>query len=102
VKAVCSKQELIITGADSSEFTSGENVTLAIRPENIFVTDEHSKNTLTGIVKNVTYKGTVTRLEIDGIFAETVFVNIYDNQGYEVGDAITVAFPAHKLLIYKN
>jgi hypothetical protein len=66
------------------------------------VTEEHRENTLTGIVNNVTYKGTVTRLEVGGIFVETVFVNVYDNQGYETGEAITVAFPAHKLLIYKN
>jgi ABC-type Fe3+/spermidine/putrescine transport system ATPase subunit len=102
VKMACSKRELLITGANSDGFRSGENVTLAIRPENICVTEEHSENTLTGIVNNVTYKGTVTRLEIGGIFAETVFVNIYENKDYEVGDAITVAFPSHKLLIYKN
>jgi spermidine/putrescine transport system ATP-binding protein len=102
VKVVCSGRELNVTGTPSGGLASGEAVTLAIRPENITVTKVKSENTLTGIVKNVIYKGTVTRLEIDGIVAETVFVNIYDNQGYAVGDAITVAFPPHKLLIYKN
>jgi putative spermidine/putrescine transport system ATP-binding protein len=102
VKVVCSERELSVTGGQGYGFTSGAHVTLAIRPENITVTKTNSENTLTGIVKNVTYKGTVTRLEIDGIFAETVFVNVYDHQGYEVGEAITVAFPPHKLLIYNH
>jgi ABC-type Fe3+/spermidine/putrescine transport system ATPase subunit len=102
VKVICSGRELSVTGVASDGFACGENVTLSIRPENISVTKENSENTLTGIVKNVTYKGTVTRLEVGGIFAETVFVNIHDNKGYEVGEAITVAFPSHKLLIYKN
>jgi ABC-type Fe3+/spermidine/putrescine transport system ATPase subunit len=102
VKVICSDRELIITEVKSDAFTVGENVTLAIRPENISVTEEYSENILKGIVKSVTYKGTVIRLEISGIFAETVFVNIYDNKDYEVGEAITVAFPSHKLLIYKK
>jgi ABC-type Fe3+/spermidine/putrescine transport system ATPase subunit len=102
VSVVCSERELVVTGVASDKFVSGEKVTLSIRPENIAVTEEHRENTLTGIVNNVTYKGTVTRLEVGGIFVETVFVNVYDNQGYETGEAITVAFPAHKLLIYKN
>jgi putative spermidine/putrescine transport system ATP-binding protein len=104
VEVVCSGRKLIVTGAEAAgrEFTAGDHVTVAIRPENIIVTKTPSENTLTGIVQNVTYKGTVTRLEIGAIFTETLFVNIGDNKGYEAGEPITVAFPAAKLLIYKN
>ncbi len=99
---ICSERELIVSGGDSSGFVLGESVTLSIRPENVSVTKKHSENTLTGNIKNVTYKGTVTRLEIENIFQETVYVNVYDNESYKSGDAITVALPSQKLLIYKN
>jgi putative spermidine/putrescine transport system ATP-binding protein len=102
VSVACSERELLLTGVDSVGLASGDSVTLSIRPENISLTGKSSENALSGTVKNVTYKGTVTRLEIDGIFAETVFVNVHDNESHEIGDAITVAFPSHKLLIYKN
>lgn len=98
---ICSGQELILSGMDKPEFASGEEVTLSIRPENIFLADKNSENALTGTVKSVTYKGTTTRIEIDNIFEETVFFNIHDYEGYEVGDMISVAFPSQKLLIYK-
>ncbi len=99
---ICSERELIVSGGDSSGFALGESVTLSIRPENVSVTKKDSENILTGNIKNVTYKGTVTRLEIENIFQETVYVNVYDNESYKSGDAITVAFPSQKLLIYKN
>jgi ABC-type Fe3+/spermidine/putrescine transport system ATPase subunit len=99
---VCSGQELVLTGADNAGVNSGDSVTISIRPENIIPAEKSSENALRGIVKSVTYKGTVTRVEIDDIFEETVFVNIHDYESYEVGDPITVAFPSQKLLIYKN
>jgi ABC-type Fe3+/spermidine/putrescine transport system ATPase subunit len=98
---ICSGRELILTGLDKPEFASGEEVTLSIRPENIFLADKNSENALTGVVKSVTYKGTTTRIEINNIFEETVFFNIHDYEGYEVRDEISVAFPSQKLLIYK-
>jgi putative spermidine/putrescine transport system ATP-binding protein len=102
VTVICSEQELVLTGVNTVGFTPGDSVTLAIRPENIHPAEKNSENALTGVVKNVTYKGMVTRIEISDIFAETVFINIHDCESYEVGDAITVAFPSKKLLIYKN
>ena len=87
---------------NSAGFTPGDSITMSIRPENIVLADKNSENALTGTVKSVTYKGTITRVEINDIFAETVFVNIHDYEGYEVGDEITVAFPSQKLIIYKN
>lgn len=102
ISVVCSERELILTGANYEGFASGDSVTVSIRPENILPAEKNSENALTGIVKNVTYKGTVTRVEINDIFDETVFVNIHDYESYEAGDAITVAFPPQKLLIYKN
>ncbi len=102
VSVICSDRELTLDGAEGAGVAAGDSVTLSIRPENIVPAEQGSQNALTGTVRNVTYKGTVTRLEIDAIFAETVFVNIHDSEDYEIGDAITVAFPSQKLLIYKN
>lgn len=99
---ICSGKELMVAGVENASFHSGDSVTLSIRPENILPAQENSENILTGIVKNATYKGTATRVEISGIFAETVFANIHDYEGYEVGDEIKVAFPSEKLIIYKN
>lgn len=102
IKLDCSGQELILSGAYSTGFASGDKVTISIRPENITLSNVNSDNVLKGKVKNVTYKGTVTRMEIEGIFTETIFLNIHDNEGYEVGDVITITFPSEKLIIYKN
>lgn len=102
IKVDCSGQELILTDTNSKDYTPAIKVTLSIRPENIELAEKDSENVLRGIVQSVTYKGTVTRIEIKDIFEETVYLNINDSEGYEVGDAITVAFPADKLIIYKN
>lgn len=102
VRVVCSEQELILAGINSTEFAPGDGVTISIRPENLVLAEKNSENALTGTVKNVTYKGTATRIEIKDIFAETVFLNIHDDEGYKVGNKITVALPPQKLLIYKN
>lgn len=101
-RVACSGRELVLTGVNSTSFAPGDGVTISIRPENLVLAEENSENALTGTVKSVTYKGTVTRVEIEDIFAETVFFNIHDDESYKVGDAITVAFPSPKLLIYKN
>lgn len=101
-RVVCSERELILTGINSTGFTPGDDVIISIRPENLILTEKNSENALTGTVKSVTYKGTVTRVEIKDIFAENVFFNIHGDESYKVGDAITVAFPSQKLLIYKN
>jgi ABC-type Fe3+/spermidine/putrescine transport system ATPase subunit len=101
-KVVCSGRELILNGINSTGFAPGDGITLSIRPENLILAEKNSENALTGTVKSVTYKGTVTRVEIKDIFDETVFFNIHDDESYKAGDAITVAFPSPKLLIYKN
>lgn len=102
VRVVCSEQELILAGINSTEFAPGDGVTISIRPENLVLAEKNSENALTGTVKNVTYKGTATRIEIKDIFVETIFLNIHDDEGYKVGNEITVALPSQKLLIYKN
>jgi spermidine/putrescine ABC transporter ATP-binding subunit len=102
IRVACSGRELIITDINSTGLAPGDGVTISVRPENIVLAEKDSENALTGTVKSVTYKGTVTRIEIKDIFAETVFFNIHDDESYKVGDAITVAFPSQKLLIYKN
>jgi ABC-type Fe3+/spermidine/putrescine transport system ATPase subunit len=99
---VCSGRELLVTGVECAGLVFGDSITLLIRPENISLTETNLENALTGMVKSVTYKGTITRLEIGSIFEETVFVNVHDNESYKSGDAITVAFPSQKLLIYKS
>lgn len=101
-RILCSERELILTGINSTGFAPGDGVTISIRPENLVLAERNSENALTGTVKSVTYKGTVTRVEIKDIFAETVFFNIHGDESYKVGDTITVAFPSQKLLIYKN
>jgi ABC-type Fe3+/spermidine/putrescine transport system ATPase subunit len=102
VSVACSDRELVLDGADGTGLAAGDSVTLAIRPENILPAEKGAENALTGTVRNVTYKGTVTRLEIGDVFAETVFANIHESEDYEIGDAITVAFPSQKLLLYKK
>jgi len=101
-RVVCSGRELILTGINNTGFAPGDRVILSIRPENIELAGKNSENALTGTVKSVTYKGTVTRVEIRDIFDETVFLNIHDDDSLQVGDAVTVAFPSQKLLIYKK
>jgi len=102
VRVACSGRELIVTDINNTGFVPGDEVILAIRPENIKPEGKDSENALTGTVKNITYKGTVTRVEIKDIFDKTVFVDINDDDSLQVGGAITVAFPSQKLLIYKK
>lgn len=105
IRVICSGRQLILTGVNSTNFAHGDGVTIAIRPENLVLAQKDEKdleNVLTGTVKSVTYKGVVTRIEIRDIFDETLFLNIHNDESYKEGDAITVAFPSQKLLIYKS
>lgn len=102
VSIQCSGKDLILEDLNNTGFKTDDGVTLSIRPENIAIADKSSENVLEGTVRNITYKGTVTRIEISNIFEETVFINIHNYDGYEVGDKIKVTFPSKRLLIYKN
>ena len=48
----------------------GEKAIFTVRPENVIVLDKEEPGCLKGKVMNVTYKGNMTRIDVEGIFDE--------------------------------
>ena len=83
-------------------FAPGEAVKLAIRPDNIVPVDGPGENVVTGAIRNITYKGVVSRVDVAEILKDQLLhVNIHNYDSGKAGDRIDVCLPADKLLIYK-
>ena len=97
-----SKNGIAVPLSAGTTMTIGTPAVLTIRPENVRVSRTPDLNEIRGMVENVIYKGNVTRLEITGVFEETLYANIRDDASYQPGDVVYVSLPANKLLIYNR
>ena len=82
-------------------FTPGDAVQLAIRPDNVVLAAPGMENAATGTIRNITYKGVVSRIDVEGVLKDALLhVNIHNYESGEAGARIDVCLPADKLLIY--
>ena len=85
--------------AQTDAYQPGMPVQLAIRAENILLSDSEQPGALHGQIDSITYKGITTRLEVSGVFEQPLFVNIGGYTGVERGE-ISLFFPPDKLRVY--
>lgn len=90
------------TDIQSHDLSAGEEAVFTIRPENVLVLDKECEGCLKGRVLNLTYKGNMTGIDVEGIFSECIHVCSYDYEGPGVGEDIFLSLPEHKVIIYKK
>ncbi|MDR7080298.1 putative spermidine/putrescine transport system ATP-binding protein [Neobacillus niacini] len=72
-----------------------------IRPDDIEMaasTTQHTDNTVSGVIKVRTFLGKSYQYEVETSIG-TLIANKADDVVYQVGDAVTLSIPAHKLII---
>ncbi|MEA4972744.1 Maltose/maltodextrin import ATP-binding protein MalK [bioreactor metagenome] len=87
---------------ESHNLSVGEEATFTIRPENIAVFENEQDGCIKGKVLNLTYKGNMTRIDVEGIFDDCIHVSSYDYEGPNVGEDIYLSLPESKVIIYKK
>ena len=90
------------TDGESHRVEKGEKAIFTVRPENVIVLDKEEPGCLKGKVMNVTYKGNMTRIDVEGIFDEVFHVSSYDYDGPSAGEEIYLSIPESKVIIYKK
>ncbi len=100
-KVICGEKEVYISAKNADTIQSGEEVVLAIRPENISFADGAGENIFEGKIENITYRGNATRVEVSGIFAEPLFIHCHEYLGAATGN-IFIRLAEEKLLAYKK
>ena len=90
------------TDSESHRVEKGEKAIFTVRPENVIVLDKEEPGCLKGKVMNVTYKGNMTRIDVEGIFDEVFHVSSYDYDGPSAGEEIYLSIPESKVIIYKK
>ena len=95
---------IVISSTDEeSHFVEvGDDAEFTIRPENVAVLEKEEPGCLKGKVLNVTYKGNMTRIDVEGIFDEIFHVSSYDYDGPGPGEEIFLSIPESKVIIYKK
>ena len=89
--------------ADAAEgIAPGSDCTLAIRSEYMELVQAPGENVVSGQMEAATYKGTTTRLEVSGCFAETIYPAANEYIELETGKQVLVHLPAERLCVYKN
>jgi len=97
----CSGHTLYVPETSAAGLAPGTACILAIRSEHISLADRPGENTVAGKVRSATYKGRVTRLEVDGCFEETVSP-AWSEYTEPDGGEVLVHFPAERICVYKN
>ncbi|MCI8513952.1 MAG: ABC transporter ATP-binding protein [Lachnospiraceae bacterium] len=98
---LCGQETLYAPEASCKGIEEGEEVTLAIRPENLILAEAPGRNVLGGRIRNVTYKGHMTRLEVKDCLAEQdLYLSVHDYEGEGAGTPVRVCLPEEKLLVY--
>lgn len=93
----------IKTFVSQTNVKSGDEVTLAIRPEHIEVNNTTAEcNIWEGKVYGLSYKGSVTRLVVKSVFDTSLDIDVYESKGISNRDAIKVSLPPEKLIIFKK
>jgi putative spermidine/putrescine transport system ATP-binding protein len=97
----CGKETLYVSGAACGGIAPGSAVTLSIRPENLALAKAPGENVLGGQIRNITYKGHMTRLEVmDCLEGQDLYLSVHDYDGEGAGASVLVSLPEEKLLIY--
>lgn len=90
------------TDTESHDLLAGDKAVFTVRPENVTVLDKEEPGCLKGRVLNVTYKGNLTRIDVEGVFDEIFHVSSYDYEGPGAGEDIYLSVPEAKVIIYKK
>lgn len=87
---------------ESDDLSVGDEAVFTIRPENIIVHETEEPGCIKGKVLTTTYKGNMTRIDVDGIFDEGIHISSYDYGGPGAGEDIYISLPESKVIIYKK
>lgn len=98
----CSGHPIFLSSEMSQCLESGANYVLALRSESMELASSVGSNVVAGRVKNATYKGHVTRLEVEGCFAETIYPAINEYTEPHSGQEVLVYLPPERICVYKS
>mgnify|MGYP003290233618 CR=1 FL=1 len=90
-----------MVGKLNREFNVGEKVDIVIRPENIKISSAlKNKNSFTGIVNEIIYDGSSTKL-IFKIYGELIKVVVFGNdKKYEVGQELNLYWDVEDIVVF--
>lgn len=96
-----SDQRIKVELNGNRKFRQGDEVQLSIRPENIELLDAGTskENTFLTSVKNISYKGSVTRLITDRFLGTNLCMDTGSFTNENAGDKITISLPYKKIKI---
>jgi len=94
--------------ADTGDYKIGDDITVAIRPENILVLEDASKpkNTVPVIVKEMEflgsfYRATLTSTKMGGVdFGADFSINMTRRTNIKIGDKTKIIMPSDRILVY--
>jgi len=94
--------------ADTQSYVAGDDITVAVRPENIIVVEDKTnhKNVVPVIVKNMEflgafYRATLTSSKMDDVeFGADFSINMIRRTSIKEGDKVNVLMPSDRILVY--
>ena len=99
---LCSGRQVLVSSGSARSIEDGASVLLGIRSENLNLVQQPGENTYLGRIDALTYKGTATRLEINGAFAETLYPAVHGYIPQSVGQNVYVHIPSQGICVYKT
>ena len=99
---LCSGRQVLVSSGSARSIEDGASVLLGIRSENLHLVQQPGENTYLGRIDALTYKGTATRLEINGAFAETLYPAVHGYIPQSVGQNVYVHIPSQGICVYKT
>lgn len=98
----------ISLSADTQEFAKGDDITVAVRPENIIVEEGggKNKNVVPVVVREMEFLGSFYRATLssskmgDHEFEADFSINMTRRTNIQIGDKVKIIMPADRLLIY--
>lgn len=97
----CSGHTIYVSSQSADGLETGAPYILAVRSESMGLVASSGNNTVSGRVKNSTYKGHSTRLEIEGCFAETIYPSVSEYTELGNGEEVLVHLPPERICVYK-
>lgn len=95
----------LIASYSGEKYQIGDKVRLTIRPENILLVNgknQLGENFITAKIRNVSYKGSVTRLITNDFLGANLCMDVANYLGEKIGDDITINLPFEKIKFFKN
>ena len=99
---LCSGRQVLVSSGIARSIEDGASVLLGIRSENLHLVQQPGENTYLGRIDALTYKGTATRLELSGAFAETLYPAVHGYIPQSVGQNVYVHIPSQGICVYKT